>query len=239
MSILPNKKFLSLTEKQKHKHAAILLKEIFESNKDLSFYQPYEELLSLSPLQWDEKHLLDRIHLHETLALIPFSLQYKVSKKDQESSIPPLEIDIYLENLRSMHNIGAILRTVEAFRLGTVFVSKSLPPSALKKIQKTAMGAEQVIQIHTIDDCLHLKRPLIAVETIPAGEDCNTFIFPKSFTLLFGNEQYGLSDETLEKADHFIQIPLYGNKNSLNVATAFAILSNCIRKMVAEKSIVT
>ena len=77
------------------------------------------------------------------------------------------------------------------------------------------------------------------METISDGENCNSFTFPKSFTLLFGNEQYGLSDETLAKADHFIHIPLYGNKNSLNVATAFAIMANCIRKMVAEKPIVT
>ena len=285
MSILLNKKFASLSEKQKHKHAAILLKEIFDNrplskfallkkidkfsinlpsnfesisedmvekidgkgaknccfneqmefrkrsnNKDLSYYEPYEQMLSLPPLIWDEKQLLDRIHYHETIAMIPFSLQHKVSKKDQESNTPFLEIDIYLENLRSMHNIGTILRCVEAFRLGTVYLSKSLPPSAHTKIQKTAMGADQIVSIHTVEDCLLLKRPLIAIETIPEGENCNTFAFPKSCTLLFGNEQYGLSDETLAKADHFIHIPLYGNKNSLNVSQAFAILANCIRK---------
>lgn len=229
MSKLSNKKFISLTEKRKHKHAARLLGEILNnSDESILEYREYENILSLPAVKEDQKSLLDRIYLHEQKALIPFPDQFKVLKEDKISTTPPLTIDIYLENLRSMHNIGAILRTAEAFRLGTVYISKELPLSALEKIQKTAMGADKTLTIKVAEDITKLKKPIIAIETCEDAEDCNTFDFPESFTLLFGNEAYGLSDKALRLASHTIHIPLYGNKNSLNVSSAFAILANCI-----------
>lgn len=230
MSKLSSQKFKSLTTKRQHKHAAFLLKALFEkSSDDEELYREFESILELPQLTFSDKEILDRIHLHEEAAGKPFSLQFKVRTKDKESKTPPLCIDIYLENLRSMHNIGAILRTTEAFRLGTIYLSKHLPKEAYEKIAKTAMGAEKYIEIKEAPDLSKLKRPFIAIETADGATSCNDFNFPESFTLLFGNEHYGLSDETLLLADHVIEIPLYGNKNSLNVASAFAILANCIR----------
>lgn len=230
MSKLSKQKFSSLTVKRQHKHAAILLEEILEGNKDLfSVYSVYEDTMSLPHIKNNYKQLLDRIFFHQTEAKIPYSKQYKVTKKDTFSNTDFLDIDIYLENLRSMHNIGAILRTIEAFRLGKVYIPNKLPPSALEKIKKTAMGAEKIIPLHVTDSIESLKKPIIGVETAVTAIDCNKFVFPKSFTLLFGNEKYGLSDHALSLTDSIIKIPLYGNKNSLNVSAAFSILANCIR----------
>lgn len=231
MPKLSNKKFSLLTEKRKHKHAALLLREILDgASSYFSLYKEYEQALSLPETENTTKKILDRLHLHEEKAEIPYSLQYKITKKDTISKAPFLEIDIYLENLRSMHNIGAILRTVEAFRLGTVYISKKLPPSAIEKIRKTAMGTDKDVPLHVIDNIDSLKKPIIAVETSSNAISCNDFTFPKSFTLLFGNEAFGLSDAALSYADHIVNIPLFGGKNSLNVTSAFAILANCIRK---------
>ena len=230
MSTLSSQKFASLTIKRKHKHAALILQQIIEGNKPLiPLYSEFEEILDLEPLIFDEKKVLERLFDHEAAAGIPYSLQYKIEKGDKTSETKMLEIDIYLENLRSMHNIGSILRTTEAFRLGTIYISKQLPLSALTQIKKTAMGAEQSVRIKVIDDPSKLRKPLIAIETGKDAIDCNNFKFPKCFTLLFGNEQYGLTDEALALADKIVRIPLYGNKNSLNVSTAFSIIANCIR----------
>jgi tRNA G18 (ribose-2'-O)-methylase SpoU len=227
--MLSKKKFLTLTEKRQHKHASLLLIKIID--KDLSFtplYREYEQVLSLPPTSFEEKPLLDRLFLHQERANIPYSMQYTISKEDSISDTPLLPVDIYLENFRSMHNIGAIIRTVEAFRLGEIFITSPLPEKALEKIRKTAMGAEKIIRLKqgTLKD---LKRPLIGIETQKDAKSCNDYTFPTSFSLLFGNEQYGLSDEAIEACDEIIQIPLYGNKNSINVSSAFAILANCIR----------
>lgn len=230
MSKLSSKKFSSLTEKRKHKHAARLLQEILEQGTSLSIYREYEKDLSMEPVSSDQTSLLERLDFHEQEAEIPFPNQYRITTDDKESNTPFLEIDIYLENLRSMHNIGAILRSNEAFRLGKIYLSKELPPSALAKIQKTSMGADKICPIHVEEDISKLKKPIIAIETAENAESVYTFPFPKSLTLLFGNEKTGLSEKALSLADEVVSIPLFGNKNSLNVTSAFAIISNAIRK---------
>jgi tRNA G18 (ribose-2'-O)-methylase SpoU len=59
------------------------------------------------------------------------------------------------------------------------------------------------------------------------------FIFPASFTLILGNEEYGISNESLKLADYIVEIPLFGAKNSLNVACAFAIAASQIRRQLS------
>ena len=56
------------------------------------------------------------------------------------------------------------------------------------------------------------------------------FTFPEKFTLILGNEEYGLSDEWLNQCDQIVTIPMWGFKNSLNVASAYAIAAYEIRK---------
>ncbi|MGL5626862.1 MAG: TrmH family RNA methyltransferase [Candidatus Rhabdochlamydia sp.] len=63
------------------------------------------------------------------------------------------------------------------------------------------------------------------METVPNAPSLFEFSFPKECTLLLGNEEYGLSDQALSMADQAVQIPLYGFKQSLNVASAFAIVA--------------
>ncbi|MCH9811942.1 hypothetical protein K0U07_04160 [bacterium] len=230
MSKLSNKKFSSLSAKRQHKHAARLLREIVEGREELDSYRPYEKALKLPAALKEKRSLLERLDLHEQNADIPYANQYQITTDDKESNIPFLEIDIYLEDLRSMHNIGAILRSNEAFRLGKIYLSKELPTSALEKIRKTAMGAEKICPLHIKNDITKLKRPLIAIETAENGSTTDSFVFPTKCTLLFGNEKRGLSKEVLSFADEIVSIPLFGNKNSLNVATAFAIIANTIRK---------
>lgn len=229
MSKLSSKKFSELTEKRKHKHAARLLQTIVEEGEGLSLYRVYEDILKLPPVAEEKEALLSRIYLHEKKAEIPFPNQYTITTIDKESCTPFLEIDIYLEDLRSMHNIGAIMRSNEAFRLGTIFLSKELPPSALAKIKKTAMGTDSICKLHIESDLTKLKQPLIAIETAKEAKSIYSFPFPKSCTLLFGNEKTGLSKKALMLAEEVVTIPLFGKKNSLNVTAAFAILANAIR----------
>ena len=73
--------------------------------------------------------------------------------------------------------------------------------------------------------------PLILIPIIVP----NLFTSPESFTLILGNEEYGLSDEWLEACDHIVTIPMYGFKNSLNVASAYSIAAYEIRRQHALK----
>ena len=230
MQIISKKKFSTLTVKRKHKHAALLLKEIFSGDTTfIDGYKFYEANLCLPNLIYEKKNILDRIYLHESRAGIPYKLQYQTPTNDLQANNKFLDIDIYLENLRSMHNIGAIMRTNEAFRLGRLHLSRPLPSNSLASIYKTSMGTEKYVPIHVTESISSLNQPIIAIETGDDATSCNDFIFPETFTLLFGNEQYGLSDQALSLANHKLHIPLYGNKHSINVSSAFAIIANLIR----------
>lgn len=135
---------------------------------------------------------------------------------------PSLGYTIYLDELRSAHNVGSILRTVEAFRLGKVVFSENTPYIDQKKVKDTSMGAWEWVE------CLQgslkdLPRPWVAFETTPEAQSLSVTSIPRGATLFIGNEELGVSEEILSQADLIIQIPLRGKKNSLNVANAFAI----------------
>ena len=91
------------------------------------------------------------------------------------------------------------------------------------------MGTETIVPVYQ-GDLSNLKKPLIALETVENAPSIYDFSFPETFSLLLGNEEYGLKEKTLRQADHIVQIPLLGSKNSLNVANAFAIVAGEISR---------
>ncbi|MBM3193453.1 MAG: RNA methyltransferase [Chlamydiae bacterium] len=134
-------------------------------------------------------------------------------------------------------NVGSIIRTTEAFRLGEIHFSEKTPYIDHPKIEKSAMDTSSLITCHQNTPLSALKAPLIGIETAKDALSLYDFIFPKTFSLLFDNEEYGLSEKTLSSAHHIIKIPLLGSKNSLNVASAFAILASEIRRQLCSQKL--
>ena len=232
-SLLSGNKFLGLTEKAKHKLAANLIKSAYSDPSQFAAYQKVESWLSLPPILCTPEALSDRYHFHLHLATILLkeeSFLPQITHLDSLSNEPFLPIDIYLDNLRSAHNVGSIMRTTEAFRLGEIHTSEKTPSSSHAKVSKSSMGTHSLIACHQNTPLTSLKRPLIALETHKDALSIYNFTFPKAFTLLVGNEEYGLSKQAIDAADTFLKIPLFGSKNSLNVANAFAIAAAEIRK---------
>ena len=227
-------KFLSLKVQAQHRFAADALRQIWEGG-DMASYRQIEEWLELQPIAHNYKRLSDRYHFHlskANLSLKEHNLLPRIQAGDAPSDEPFQPIAIYLDNLRSAHNVGAILRTTEAFRLGTVYFSPDTPNPSNPKVQKTSKQTFDLVPTFSIVSLDALPKPLIALETVPNAHSLFDFDFPSSFTLLLGNEEYGLSDASLKLADHVVQIPLPGSKNSLNVASAFAIAAAVIRQKI-------
>jgi tRNA G18 (ribose-2'-O)-methylase SpoU len=231
------RKFLSLPLARQHKNCAELVRSIYEKlianrpfDDDLFEYRQLlgwmkEPSLTLVTNQT----LSDQYHHHLKLA----GFQHKehhllgnVRTMDRLEAEKPLPIAIYLDNLRSAHNVGSIVRTVEAFSLGTLYFSENTPFIDNKQVRDTAMGADAWIQCQRAIALNELPKPVIALETSDDAISIYDFIFPEIFTLVIGNEEYGCSEETLKNADCIVEIPLRGRKNSLNVANAFAIAAN-------------
>lgn len=230
------RKFLSLPLEQQHKKCADLLRIAYEQNTPLA---GYEELLVWMGLpafsSTDLKLIADRYHWHLSLSnrsLKEHNLLPPLRKGDHEAKAPFLPIVIYLDNIRSAYNVGSILRTCEALRIGSVYFSEKTPFRDHEKVQHTAMGAASHVSCFQNVPLKDLPRPIIALDTSEAATPINEFLFPTVCTLVLGNEEYGISDESLALSDFLVEIPLFGIKNSLNVACAFAIAASRIRNLI-------
>lgn len=236
------RKFLSFPLEKQHKKCAEMLRALFETGRE-ELFSHYNEIQAwmCSPTlsSAGRRAISDRYHEHlkaAGLSLREYRLLPRISTGDRERKIEEnLPVTIYLDQIRSAHNVGSIIRTTEAFSLGTLAFSKDTPGPDHPQVEKTAMGSCAYVSCSPIASLEELPRPLIALETSPAAIPLQQFIFPETFTLVVGNEEYGCSAEILKEADYLIEIPLRGRKNSLNVANAFAIAAAEIIKQATLK----
>lgn len=155
-----------------------------------------------------------------------------------------------MHNVRSSYNVGAMLRSADAFAVEKVFMTgytpfpgsdndKRLPHIAQKlshRIHKSALGAEQSVSWSHEPDILKLlsrlraKNVLIAaLEQTEIATSLPGFVPSGKIALIVGREVEGIESEVLAAADIHLQIPMLGKKESLNVASAAAIALYQIR----------
>lgn len=231
MSNLSLRKFASLSTERQHAYAAAFLRKALDPlSPSFEDYLKICPLLGLSPIPHNPELISERFHFHAKrggLSLKEEDFLPLVKTKDHPSNAPFLPIWIYLDNLRLAQNVGSIIRTTEAFRLGSIYFTKNTPFIDQKKVKAAAMGTETLVPCTQIEPLF--KGPFIGLETVASAKTLSTYSFPPSFTLVIGNEEYGISKEMLSRCDDFVQIPLQGQKNSINVACAFAIAAAYIR----------
>jgi len=228
------RKFLAFPSEMQHKKCAEILRSAYsltlEGNNAIPLLESYHEIA-----RWMEfppvavinlKSISDRYHEHLKLALTKHkehNLLPAVRRGDRIQAEAAWPLAVYFDQIRSAHNVGSIIRTMEAFSMGKAYFSKNTPFANEKQVQDSAMGACQWVECNDTVPLESLPRPLIALETSSSAIPLFDFIFPEVFTLIVGNEEYGCSDHSLMLADILVEIPMRGHKNSLNVANAFAI----------------
>jgi 23S rRNA (guanosine2251-2'-O)-methyltransferase len=140
-------------------------------------------------------------------------------------------INIVLEDIRSALNVGAIFRTCDAGNIEKLWLTGITPYPPHNRIPKTALGSiEYVNWEQTKDTEAILKnfktqnKKVYSIEITDNSKDIfNTEIeFPAVFIL--GNEINGVSKSSMQLSDAVIHIPMYGRKESLNVATTCGIV---------------
>lgn len=137
---------------------------------------------------------------------------------------------VVLDNIRSSFNVGSVLRTAEGFAVEKVILSGYTPTPEDDGTRRSALGAEKKIAWSSVSKAESVLSELkqvgfrvVALETSRMATSLADFVWPEKAVLLLGNERFGLDHEVLRSADHLVQIPMYGEKNSLNVAVAFGI----------------
>ncbi len=144
----------------------------------------------------------------------------------------PVQQQIYLilHNIRSAYNVGSIFRTADAAGITRVYLCGITPRPPHSKIAKTALGAEKIIwwEYHKQISRL-LKRlkdngtRIIALEQTPGSINYRKFKPKFPLAIIVGNEVRGLNKRILSLTDRIIEIPMYGQKESLNVAVATGV----------------
>ncbi|MFA5250215.1 MAG: TrmH family RNA methyltransferase [Parachlamydiales bacterium] len=237
-----------------HKECLLLLKALYAKallkqplQKELTAYLKKSRQLQLPSLKPGFKEFSQRHYFHlrqlkpsiKENDLLPYWRQIhrrtKISLQAKKLSRQPAafgQAAIYLEEIYSAYNVANIIRTVEAFRLGAVYFSPEAPPLEKSRIAKSSFGALESVKLFYGRDLKTLPRPWIALDTFQNKTVLNlfAFAFPQTFTLILGNEERGISQAALKKADLFLTIPLCGNQKALNVASAFAIAAGQIRQ---------
>ncbi|MDE6653888.1 MAG: RNA methyltransferase [Muribaculaceae bacterium] len=159
---------------------------------------------------WD----LDRVSVEE----------FKKAKK--------LPLTIVVDNVRSLNNIGSLLRTSDGFGVECVALCgiSTTPPSP--EIHKTALGAEDsvdwVYYPRTLDAvealkargyvicCLEQVKGSVALQDFEPDKDCR-------YALVIGNEVDGVDPAVVDACDVFLEIPQRGTKHSFNVAVSAGV----------------
>ncbi len=140
---------------------------------------------------------------------------------------------VVLDNVRSLHNIGAVFRTADAFLLQGIYLCgiSSTPPNA--ELHKTALGAEFTVSwkytARTLDAVRELQAAgytVLAVEQAKGSTPLAKLqADPKAkYALVMGNEVKGVAQEVVDACDNCIEIPQYGTKHSLNVSVTAGIV---------------
>lgn len=161
---------------------------------------------------------------HDEIAQKRFSLENLA----KQSRIP---VYVLLDNVRSLYNVGSIFRTSDGARIEKLILCGYTPHPPRKEIEKTALGATASVPWeYTKDPHLaidNLKSKGIRIWTMEHTDKSIPYYeikksdFPLCIAL--GNEITGISKEVIAAADHALEIPMFGMKQSLNVAVAYGI----------------
>jgi len=153
-----------------------------------------------------------------------------ISEYKQAEKLP---VVVVLENIRSAYNVGSIFRTADAFLLDRIYICGYTAHPPHKEIKKTALGADETVDwkyFKTTKEAVNELRnegfKIFSVEQAERSHKLQDFS-PKDgekLAVIFGNEVTGIEQNTIALCDGVIEIPQWGMKHSLNVATAAGVV---------------
>jgi 23S rRNA (guanosine2251-2'-O)-methyltransferase len=150
---------------------------------------------------------------------------------EEYNALPKTPLYIVLDNLRSAFNVGSIFRLCDAMRVHELILCGYTASPPHLKLDKTSLGTVGFVRWRrfntTVEAVSYLREqniPVWAAETTSKSVRYDTVRFPKPLSIVFGNEALGVSREVLDICDMMVEIPMFGFKNSINVATSVAVI---------------
>ena len=144
-----------------------------------------------------------------------------------------LPLIVVLDDVRSMHNVGSVFRTADAFRVEAVCLCgiTAQPPSA--EIHKTALGAEDSViwcyfptALEAVSELRQQGYTVLSVEQVEHSTKLQRFhaAAGQRYAVVLGNEVKGVHQEVVDAPDGCLEIPQLGTKHSMNVSVTAGIV---------------
>ena len=146
------------------------------------------------------------------------------------------DVYVLLHNIRSTHNVGSIFRTSDALGVDKIYMSGFTPTPIdkfnrpRKDVSKVSLGAEKSVDWEYITDPKKLIKKLqkkgveiVGIEQSSQSIDYKKVKTKKSVLFVMGDEVEGIEQSILSMCDMVAEIPMRGNKESLNVSVAFGV----------------
>lgn len=144
-----------------------------------------------------------------------------------------LPLRVVLDDVRSMHNVGSVFRTADAFRVEGLVLCGITGRPPHNEIHKTALGAEDSVaweyQPSAVEAVRGLQRQgyhVMAVEQVEHSTKLQRFVpqADRHYAIVLGNEVHGVRQEVVDACDGCLEIPQRGTKHSMNVSVAAGIV---------------
>ncbi|MFA6528245.1 MAG: RNA methyltransferase [Candidatus Gracilibacteria bacterium] len=141
-----------------------------------------------------------------------------------------VDISVVLDSIRSLHNLGSIFRTCDGAGVSKVYLCGITGQPTDPKVAKTALGAEKTIPYeykkHALTVVKDLKKQgyeVVSLELAKGSKRFDQVKYSPKTCFVIGNEVTGIRKSILKESDNVVFIPMYGEKESLNVSVAFGI----------------
>ena len=164
-----------------------------------------------------------KLHTEEIIRLTP----------EEFKESPKIPLIVILDNVRSLHNVGSVFRTSDAYCVEKIILCgiTATPPNA--EIHKSALGAEFSIDWsyykETTEAVEELKQAgyiILAIEQAHDSINMDTFKAEKGkkYAVILGNEVKGVQQSVIDLSDDCLELPQFGTKHSLNVSVTAGIV---------------
>ncbi|MCW9054915.1 MAG: TrmH family RNA methyltransferase [Candidatus Pacebacteria bacterium] len=139
-------------------------------------------------------------------------------------------------NVRSTHNVGSLFRTAECAGVEKIYLTGYTPAPIdrfgreQQAIAKVALGAQKSVPwesgniVKVVENLKQSNHVIVGVEQTPESVPYKDYTAPEKAIFIFGNEVDGLPEDVLALCDTVVEIPVRGEKESLNVAVTAGII---------------
>ena len=179
-------------------------------------------------INYKEKWELDKLakNNHQGIIMIVDDFNYTSIEEFYKMNTGKI---IILDHLEDPHNLGAIIRTVEASGIDGIIIPKNRSVEVNETVAKTSVGALYNVKISQVSNLNQTIKKLKdngfwIIGTDMDGVDYRSIDYPDKCVLVIGNEGFGISRIIKESCDYVVKIPMNGKINSLNASVAAGIM---------------